>query len=347
MSFKDLIQRPDRSKTRFDIAVLGELNLDLVLYGLPRELPEERELLASDFTLTLGSSSGITAHNLAVLGNKVAFVSMTGNDSLGGICRQRLQQVGVSLEGIATCKSGQGTGVTLLLPLPGTTARRILTYPGAMFEMSHDDIDEAYLASASHFHLSAFFMHRKLIPDIPALFARMKALGLTTSLDTNDDPEDEWGDPLLRTLPSVDILLCNEREVRKIAQCEDTFEAVRKLAQTVPLIVVKCGASGARAIYRGQELFASGNRVDTVDAIGAGDSFNAGFLHRWLRGGDLEACLKFGNLTGALSTTRRGGTEAFRDQAYLEQFLRGHWAKAENESAAENQEQKVGAHIEG
>ena len=283
MSLKDAIERPNRSKKRFDVAVLGELNLDLILYGLPSEMPEERELLASDFTLTLGSSSGITAHNLAVLGNKVAFVSMTASDSLGEVCRQRLQQAGVNLEGIATCKSGKGTGLSLLLPLPGSTSRRILTYPGAMFEMSLEDIDEAYLASAAHFHLSAFFMHRKLIPEIPALFTRMKALGLTTSLDTNDDPEDEWGDPLLRTLPSVDILLCNEREVQMIARCEDTVEAARKLSQTVPLIVVKCGASGARAIYRGQELFAPGNRVETVDAIGAGDSFNAGFLHRWLR----------------------------------------------------------------
>ena len=132
-----------------------------------------------------------------------------------------------------------------------------------------------------------------------------------------------------------------------IARCEDTVEAARKLSQTVPLIVVKCGASGARAIYRGQELFAPGNRVETVDAIGAGDSFNAGFLHRWLRGADLQSCLEFGNLTGALSTTRRGGTEAFRDPACYEQFLYGHWAKAENHAVAEDNEQKVGARVEG
>lgn len=340
------LERPSRLNTRFDIAVVGELNLDLVLYGLPRELPEERELLASGFTLTLGSSSGITAHNLAMLGSSVALNSMTANDEFGEVCKQKLQQAGVNLEGVATCRSVQGTGVSILLPLPGSLARRILTYPGAMFEMSIADINEEQVSEASHLHLSAFFLHRKLMPEIAGLFARMKARGLTTSLDTNDDPEDQWGESLLHTLPAVDVLLCNEREVRKIARCEDAVAGARRLSQTVPLVVMKCGAAGVRAVSQGQELFAPSNRVDTVDAIGAGDSFNAGFLHRWLRGADLETCLRFGNLTGALSTTRCGGTEAFRDVVHMEEFLRGNWSKAEKGISKESNLQEVGARID-
>jgi len=41
-------------KKRFDITIAGEINLDLILYGLPEVMPLERELLASDFRLTLG-----------------------------------------------------------------------------------------------------------------------------------------------------------------------------------------------------------------------------------------------------------------------------------------------------
>ncbi|HZP18305.1 MAG TPA: ribokinase, partial [Terriglobales bacterium] len=63
---------------RFDVTIAGELNLDLVLYGLPEKLAPERELLASHMSLTLGSSSAITAHNLAALGCKVGFVSRAG-----------------------------------------------------------------------------------------------------------------------------------------------------------------------------------------------------------------------------------------------------------------------------
>jgi hypothetical protein len=56
--------RSDPHKThtsRFDVTIAGELNLDLLLYGLPDELPPERELLADGMMLTLGSSSAIVA----------------------------------------------------------------------------------------------------------------------------------------------------------------------------------------------------------------------------------------------------------------------------------------------
>jgi len=61
--------------------------------------------------------------------------------------------------------------------------------------------------------------------------------------------------------------------------------------------------------------------VEAVDPVGAGDSFDAGFLHEYLKGSDLSKCLASGNRAGALSTTRPGGTEAFRDAAHRETFL--------------------------
>ena len=62
----------------FDVSVIGELNLDLIFYGLPQELELEHEHLAKDLSITLGSSSAIFAHNLALLGNKVSFNSCIG-----------------------------------------------------------------------------------------------------------------------------------------------------------------------------------------------------------------------------------------------------------------------------
>jgi sugar/nucleoside kinase (ribokinase family) len=312
----------------FDIAIVGELNLDFVLYGLPEELPPERELLMSDFSMTLGSSSAITAHNMAVLGSQVAFLSRTGPDPLGEICCQRLQKAGVDVSGVVRMSTGKATGATFLLPLPQSTTRRILTYPGAMFEMDLNDVNQELLARARHFHLSAFFLHRALKPDIPALFARMKENGMSTSLDTNDDPDDQWGELLDRTLEHVDILLCNEREIQKIARIDNPEAAAQKLAKSIPLLVMKCGRDGAIAIRGNERLSAPAVPVSVVDTIGAGDSFNAGFLHQWIRGAGLQSCLRFGNVTGALSTTRPGGTEAFRDAGHVAQFLTQHWKDA-------------------
>jgi sugar/nucleoside kinase (ribokinase family) len=61
-----------------------------------------------------------------------------------------------------------------------------------------------------------------------------------------------------------------------------------------------------------------------VDTVGAGDSFNAGFVFAWLNGLGYGECARAGNITGALSTLRSGGTEAFRDSALLAAFLSEH-----------------------
>jgi len=87
----------DWRRARFDITVVGEINLDLILYGLPSELPVERELLASDFRVTLGSSSAIFAHNAASLGASVGFITCVGSDSLGKLALERLAESGTDL----------------------------------------------------------------------------------------------------------------------------------------------------------------------------------------------------------------------------------------------------------
>lgn len=312
---------------QFDVTVVGELNLDLILYGLPDELEPERELLANDLAMTLGSSSAIFAHNLAVIGDHVGFVSRIGTDSLGGIAIDRLAAGGVDVSRVRRVAGLTKTGLTVILA--GTGNRRILTYPGAMFEMDYEDFDLGYLRSGKHFHLSSFYLHRALRPRIPQLFEEMKRAGLSTSLDTNDDPEDRW-EGLDHVLPHVDVLFVNAREACKIAREEELETAVEKLSGQVRVLAIKQGAQGGR-VRRGKEEWThAGYAVNAVDPVGAGDSFDAGFLHKYVRGADLQECLAWGNLAGAFSTTRPGGTEAFRERAAWEEFLRRHG----NEAAA-------------
>ena len=307
----------------FDVTVVGELNLDLILYGLPEELAPERELLADRLSLTLGSSSAIFAHNLCALGSKVGFISRIGEDPLGQISIERLAAGGVDVSRVRRVSGPTATGLTVILPRPGF--RNILTYPGTMFELCYEDLDLDYLASARHFHLSSFFLHRALRARIPELFKTMKSRGLTTSLDTNDDPDDRWGEDLLDVLGHVDVFLPNDREAKKVTGESDLETAVKRLAAIVPVVAVKLGPDGAMA-QRGNERFTSPPLiVEAVDPVGAGDSFDAGFLHQFVRGADLPTCLTYGNVAGAFSTTRPGGTEAFRDRALLQAFLNRHW----------------------
>jgi sugar/nucleoside kinase (ribokinase family) len=304
---------------RFDVTIAGELNLDLILYGLPDELPPEREVLADRMMLTLGSSSAIVAHNLAALGSRVGFQSLIGEDSLGQIAVDRLAEGGVDISHVRRAHPTT-TGLTVILPRNGW--RNMLTYSGTIAELSLKDLDFDYLTDSRHFHLSSLYLQQALRPDVGELFRRLKAKGLTISLDTNDDPQDLWGRGLEDLLKYVDVLLPNAREATRITGTDDPELAIQQLARMVPLVVVKLGHEGALA-QRGKERFTSPSvSVTAVDAVGAGDSFDAGFLHQYLQGSDLPTCLASGNRAGALSVTRPGGTEAFRDKTYRERFLK-------------------------
>ncbi len=305
---------------RFDVTIAGELNLDLILYGLPEQLLPERELLADRMMLTLGSSSAIVAHKLAALGSRVGFQSRIGDDPLGQIALDRLKEGSVEVSKVRIVSGSTTTGLTVILHHGAW--RNMLTYAGTIAELSWNDLDLEYLGDSRHFHFSSYYLQRGLRPRVGELLQTMKSRGLTISLDTNDDPDDRWGGDLHEVLRYVDVFLPNEREACKAAGTDDLEAAIQKLSELVPLIVVKLGRKGALA-QRGKERFTAPSReVTPVDTVGAGDSFDAGFLHEYIRGSDLPTCLASGNRAGALSTTRPGGTEAFRGVAHREAFLR-------------------------
>lgn len=315
----------------FDVSVIGELNLDLILSGLPGELVLEREHLAQDLSITLGSSSAIFAHNLASMGNKVSFSSCIGSDPFGEICLKRLGESGVDLSRVRKMQSKM-TGLTVILPQ--RKQRYILTYPGTMFEMSEKDLDLGYVFSAKHVHVSSYFLQKGLRASLIDIFRRAKAAGLTTSLDTNDDPEDRWSTEIQLLLKYTDILLPNEREACKLARTEKVEQAAEILSQKVSMLVIKRGSQGAIARAGKDNFVAFPPVVDVVDHVGAGDSFDAGFIHKFIRGAKVEECLKFANVVGSLSVTRPGGTEAFRDARHREEFLRKHSTSAAPSSSA-------------
>jgi len=308
---------------RFDVTIAGELNLDLILYGVPEEIPRERELLASDLNLTLGSSSAIVSHNLASLGSSVGFVSCIGDDPFGELAVARLSAARVDVSKVSILP-GRKTALTVIMQRDSW--RNMLTYSGTIFDLRIEDIDLDYLSSARHFHFSSFYLQRGLQESVPELLKKLKSAGLTTSLDCNDDPEDRWEGGIREALRYVDVFLPNAREAMRLTKAASAEAAAKELARTVPLVVVKLGAEGALA-RRGEEQWSSpALRIEVVDPVGAGDSFDAGFLHEYLKGSDVKICLSAGNLAGALSVTRAGGTEAFRDAEHRERFLREHHA---------------------
>lgn len=307
---------------KMDVCVVGELNPDLILYGLPENPKPDHEYLVDGFRLTLGSSSAIFAHNLAVLGTRVGMVSKVGADALGKMALDWLVSAKVDLSRVVTSSGKVATGLSVILAHPAH--RFILTYPGTIFDLSYEDLNLDYVFSARHLHLSSYYLNRALRPRMAELFRNAKRHGLTTSLDTNDDPEGKWATDLFEVLPFIDIFFPNEREAKHIAHTEEIAQALDALAKICGTVVVKLGSRGAVARQGQKEWSCPIIAVTPQDTVGAGDSFDAGFIHRFLSGASPEECLQLANVTGAFSTTQQGGTEAFRNPAEMNLFLETH-----------------------
>ncbi|MGA7244433.1 MAG: sugar kinase [Terracidiphilus sp.] len=298
----------DRAQHRFDVTLVGDTNLDLLLYGLPEELPCEDELLANGMAIRVGGSGAITAHNLASLGNKVGFVTTVPGDEFGRLCQAELHRAGVDLSSSVPLQDSR-TGVTV--HLQHKVLRHMFTYAGATFQLAFDHLDMGYLSDSHHFHMSSYYLQRALTPRIPELFRKLKTAGVTISLDPNDDPAHTWDRSILEALELVDVLMPNEREACLIAGEPTLDRAIPVLRNVVPLLIIKRGAKGASAFTAHDEWHAPAGNAKMIDAVGAGDSFNAGFLHAWIRGWGIDRALALGNLAGAISTSMSGGTAAF------------------------------------
>jgi sugar/nucleoside kinase (ribokinase family) len=291
--------------------VIGDVNPDLVLSS-PGLEPAfgQAETLVDDAELAIGGSGAIMACGAARLGVRTALSGVVGDDIFGEFMRGALQERGVDVGGVVIDPDLK-TGLTVVLARQGD--RAILTHPGAIAAFKAEMIDDRQLAAARHLHIASWFLQSGLRPHARDLLARARREGLTTSLDPNWDPSGAWDGGLLELLEQVDILLPNAEEVQHIARVAGVEAAARALAARGPMVVVKLGAEGALAVLAGGERVvrcAGPADVAVRDAVGAGDSFDAGFLCGTLGGEGLEPALSLGCACGALSTRAAGGTAA-------------------------------------
>lgn len=304
-------------RKEFDVLVAGELNVDIVLNDLNSFPVMGKEVLAQQMTITLGSSSAIFASNLSVFGTKVAFAGKLARDSFGDLIMESLKRKSVNTDHI-TFTEKKSTGATIALSFHED--RAMITYPGAMSLFRIEDIPQTLFSRARHFHMSSVFLSTGLRENIQELFRAAKTAGMTTSLDPQWDPDERWDIDFKALLADVDVFIPNENELRAITGIDDLAEAAEHIRHRSNIIIVKCGRDGAH-LWKGddnlyQPAFLNDNVVDT---IGAGDSFDAGFIHKFVDGESLDRCLEFAAIAGAVSTTSAGGTTAFES---IEQMKR-------------------------
>lgn len=304
------------SDRAFQAIVAGELFTDLIMSGFDFWPRPGQEAFAKEFHREVGGGAANTACGMARLGSRAAVLGVVGDD--GDWLVQKFESRAVNTSLISR-DSGLPTAFTVAVSTPED--RAFLTYAGANRSFPSAIADAAAngrLAQAAHVHLA-------FPPDLSTardLVAAVRSNGCTVSLDVGWH-EDWLSDPRLReTLPLLDLFFPNEMEARCITGETDPAAMLRWFAGVgLGRVAIKFGSRGAALLWDGATIFHEPPSVTPIDTTGAGDSFNAGFLHCWLRGDSPDVCLRAGNICGALSTQAYGGVAGVPDGAQLKAQL--------------------------
>lgn len=300
-----------------DVLVLGELNPDVLAYGVQRPvLFGQVETQIPWAEIRLGSSGAITAAACQAAGLSAAICGVVGDDLVGAVTRGLLADTGVDTTGVLV-RDDIATGMTIVLN-DASGDRSLLTHPGAMAALRVADVPTELLARARHVHVSSLFLQRGLQDGLPDLFADLQARGVSVSLDTGWDPAGAWSG-VRELLPHVSYLFPNEAELMKLAGAlglesgltdrpSKVSAVARELAATGPVVAVKCGARGALLADSEHGWQTTGAPLVPLDTTGAGDNFNAGFLFAMTTGANPPAALAAAAAAGAVAITGRGGT---------------------------------------
>ncbi len=285
----------------FDVIAIGNYCTDLIFTGLPAFPELGKEVVGTGFDMLPGEAynSVVAMHRL---GLKVGWAADFGDDSFSRFALERAQAEGLD-ESLFVHHKRPMRRITVAASYP--EERAFITYydpdpavPAALKALA--------MSFARVLFIPGFYYGRLL--EAGLALARAKRIKLV--MDGNSSAEgSRLADPVVhRAVQSVDVLLPNASEARRMTGKDDLVQAIRTLAELGPLVVVKDGARGAYACSSGEIVHAPAIRVEPLDTTGAGDCFDAGFIRAWLDGRPLEQCLQWGNVVGGLSTLARGGT---------------------------------------
>ncbi len=286
--------------------VVGDLNVDIVLNEL-KDYPElGKEIIAKNHFLDIGGSGGIFSAVLSGLGINTYIISKVGDDFLGKFLIDKLKSYGVNINKLII-EDNKETGITINLSYRSDKYQ--ISSLNLVSSLNTDEVIFKNIKYIGHVHFTSYYMMNNLKKDYVKLIGDIKKNypGITFSLDTNDDPEDRWGDEIHKILNSADIFLANKKEALKISKETDTKNALNKLSREVKTVVIKLGSEGY--IARDGDNYHSGDSlsINFKDSTGAGDNFDAGFIYGYINDLSIDESLKIANICGAKSAEYLGG----------------------------------------
>jgi len=311
---------------KLDAIGIGALNLDK-LYHVNSIAYEDEESYIQDYTESCGGSAANTIIGLARLGNQTGFVGKVGSDPEGSLLLNNLQNENVDTKKVQIADNGRSGTVNGYIDPEGQ--RALYVDPGVNDRIKFEDLDMEVLNSAKIIHLSSF-VGKKYLDSIETQKTVLKQISneVSVSLDPGRlyvERGLEFMDPFLN---STDILLLNLEELKLLKTNIDTGDDVVKGCDelqeeyAIETLIVKLGSDGAYVTSNSKSEFIDAFEVECVDTTGAGDAFNAGFLHSQLKGEDVLKSGLVGNFVASKCVTEYGAIRGLPDLKKIDNILK-------------------------
>jgi sugar/nucleoside kinase (ribokinase family) len=320
------------SRVALDVITIGALNVDLLITGsAPTDLAELTQWIGpSQVTITAAGANGYATLALAKLGLRTGVVGILADDVWSDLVERELEQTGVDVSHI-TRQPQTLSGIGIYVLLFGSKKRpltyRFPTHVPWSYPLASADRD--FLLSGRHIHCAGYLHFPDMWNgDLAQLYQEAQARGVTTSFDPQSmltDYEGAWIEPLREILKYTDLLLVNDQEASRLADHIDLITAARVLQQAGPrIVVIKNGPDGT-VVYSEERLFVQPAiavpEEEIVDAVGAGDAFDAAFVAACLWGWPLERGAKFASVAAASSLRGVGAVSSLASREELERRL--------------------------
>ncbi len=316
---------------KMDVVGFGALNLDK-LFHVNRIAYEDEESYIIGKSESCGGSAANTIVGLARLGMETGFIGKVATDSEGSLLHNNLQNENINTNGVTVTDNGRSGTVSGFVDSKGQ--RALYVDPGVNDDIDIGDVELDYINSAKVLHITSFVGKSDKSIKTQKTVLNEISTNVCVSFDPGRLYTERGLDFLENFLIRTDILLINQSELKLLTSGDvedsrkstlkyETQELTEKIQSEygIDTVVVKMGDKGSYVTYKGKTYIADAFDVPCVDTTGAGDAFNAGFLHGYLGGDDIKKMALKGNYIASCCVTEHGTTNGLPDLTKLEDII--------------------------
>ncbi|WP_336165382.1 ribokinase [Acinetobacter ursingii] len=300
-----------------DLVIVGSANVDHIL-NVDDFPVAGQTLTAKNYKVAFGGKGANQAVAAGRSGANVAFIGCVGDDEFGNNIKNQLQKDHVNVQALQNVVH-QNTGVALIF-VNQHADNCIGIHAGANAALSVDYVNQ-------HKNL---IQHAKILllqletPIESVITAATIAKHSGIKVILNPAPAQALAPEFLNL---IDIITPNETEAEKLTgvkinNLDDVQNAAHILHQYgIKTVVITLGAQGVWLSEFGQGQLIPAFKVDAVDSIAAGDTFNGAFATALLEGQSNQQAAKFANAAAAIAVTRYGAQPSIPYRSEIEEFL--------------------------